>query len=269
MFLTPKFLTGQLQLLIPVEMVKDSSTICTKQAIGVSAALLSICTKEKKRTVICYLFQEGVKHVEIIGRIQAQYGGSCLSRKPIRVSIFPAELQLDVGKTANFNCSIHGTPVGSVTWKKDMRLLSANQRAMFPTPTSLQVRQVKRQDSGMYQCFVNRDEFSAQASSRLLIGEKRNNDGPVRVRKRYDCVGMRCAGCSVTETAIYLGRARSTVSAVMTAYKKCGNVTSGKHNSGRKRKLTDRDKRVLTRIVARKRKQSLSQLTSEVNSPSS
>ncbi|GFU35137.1 transposable element Tcb1 transposase [Trichonephila clavipes] len=76
-------------------------------------------------------------------------------------------------------------------------------------------------------------------------------------------VGMRCAGCSVTEAAIYLGRARSTVSAVMTAYKKCGNVTSGKHNSGRKRKLTDRDKRVLTRIVARKRKQSLSQITSE------
>ncbi|GFW72113.1 transposable element Tc1 transposase [Trichonephila clavipes] len=79
-------------------------------------------------------------------------------------------------------------------------------------------------------------------------------------------VGMRCTGCSVTETAIYLGRARSTVSAVMTAYNKCGNVTSGKHNSGRKRKLTDRDKRVLTRIVARKRKQSLSQITSEVNS---
>ncbi|GFW77971.1 transposable element Tcb1 transposase [Trichonephila clavipes] len=41
---------------------------------------------------------------------------------------------------------------------------------------------------------------------------------------------------------------------------------SGKHNSGRKRKLTDREKRVLTRIVARKRKQSLSQITSEVNS---
>ncbi|GFU73434.1 transposable element Tcb1 transposase [Trichonephila clavipes] len=79
-------------------------------------------------------------------------------------------------------------------------------------------------------------------------------------------VGMRCAGRSVTEAAIYLGRARSTVSAVMTAYKKCGNVTSGKYNSGRKRKLTNRYKRVLTRIVARKRKQSLSQITSEVNS---
>ncbi|GFX91735.1 transposable element Tcb1 transposase [Trichonephila clavipes] len=84
--------------------------------------------------------------------------------------------------------------------------------------------------------------------------------------KKGMSVGMRCAGCSVTETAIYLGRERSTVSAVMTAYKKCGDVTSGKHNSGRKRKLTDRNKRVLTRIVARKRKQSLSQITSEVNS---
>ncbi|GFS97539.1 transposable element Tcb1 transposase [Trichonephila clavipes] len=59
-------------------------------------------------------------------------------------------------------------------------------------------------------------------------------------------VGMRCAGCSVTETAIYLGRARSTVSAVMTASKKCGNVASGKHNSGRKRKLTDRTHRQWT-----------------------
>ncbi|GFU31611.1 transposable element Tcb1 transposase [Trichonephila clavipes] len=43
-------------------------------------------------------------------------------------------------------------------------------------------------------------------------------------------VGMRCAGCSVTETAIYLGRARSTASAVMTAYKKCGNQEPSKGN---------------------------------------
>ncbi|XP_035226688.1 Down syndrome cell adhesion molecule-like protein Dscam2, partial [Stegodyphus dumicola] len=90
---------------------------------------------------------------------------------PIRVSVYPSELQLDVGKTANFNCSIHGSPVGSVTWKKDMKSLSANQRAVFPTPTSLQVRQVRRQDSGIYQCFVNRDEFSTQSSARLIIGD--------------------------------------------------------------------------------------------------
>ncbi|XP_054714025.1 cell adhesion molecule Dscam2-like [Uloborus diversus] len=91
--------------------------------------------------------------------------------EPIRVSIYPSEMQLDVGKTANFNCSIHGGPIGSLTWKKDMRSLSVNQRLVFPTPTSLQVRQVKRQDSGIYQCFVSRDDFSAQAAARLIIGD--------------------------------------------------------------------------------------------------
>ncbi|GFU87673.1 transposable element Tcb1 transposase [Trichonephila clavipes] len=100
----------------------------------------------------------------------------------------------------------------------------------------------------------------------IVISEKRNNDGPVRVRKRYDCWNEVRWLLGDGNSHLYLGRARSTVSAVMTAYKKCGNVTSGKHNSGRKRKLTDRDKRVLTRIVARKREQSLSQITSEGNS---
>ncbi|GBM28684.1 hypothetical protein AVEN_26095-1 [Araneus ventricosus] len=79
-------------------------------------------------------------------------------------------------------------------------------------------------------------------------------------------VGARSSGASVTETANLLGFARSTVSAVMTAYTKEGKTTSSKHNSGRKSKLADRDRRVLKCIVARKHKQSLSEITSEMNS---
>jgi transposase len=46
-------------------------------------APLSICTKEEMRGVIRFLFAEGVNPVEIIRRIQAQYGDNCLSRSKI------------------------------------------------------------------------------------------------------------------------------------------------------------------------------------------
>lgn len=77
---------------------------------------------------------------------------------------------MDVGRTATFNCNVSGSPIGSVVWKKDMRLLSANPRVIFPTPYVVQIRQLKRQDAGMYQCFVYRESSSSQASARLFIG---------------------------------------------------------------------------------------------------
>jgi transposase len=46
-------------------------------------APLSIYTKEEMRGVIRFLFAEGVKHVEIIRRMQVQYGDTCLSRSKI------------------------------------------------------------------------------------------------------------------------------------------------------------------------------------------
>lgn len=77
---------------------------------------------------------------------------------------------MDVGRTATFSCNISGSPFSSVIWKKDMRLLSSSPRAIFPTPYVVQMRQLKRQDSGMYQCFVYREGSSSQGSARLIIG---------------------------------------------------------------------------------------------------
>jgi hypothetical protein len=46
-------------------------------------ASLSIFTKEEMRGVISFLFAEGVKPVEIIRPMQAQYDDNCLSRNKI------------------------------------------------------------------------------------------------------------------------------------------------------------------------------------------
>lgn len=58
---------------------------------------------------------------------------------------------------------------------------------------------------------------------------------------------------------------RTTVLRVMTAYMNLGKVCSAKQNCGRKSKLNDRDRRKLNRIAATKRKTTLQQITSEMN----
>ncbi|GIY47735.1 ig-like domain-containing protein [Caerostris extrusa] len=92
------------------------------------------------------------------------------TKKPHRVAITPPELRLEVGKTATLNCSVFGSPPGNVVWRKDMLTLLPSPRVIFPNPYLLQVRQIRRQDAGMYQCFVHREFYSSQASARIIIG---------------------------------------------------------------------------------------------------
>ena len=67
--------------------------------------------------------------------------------------------------------------------------------------------------------------------------------------KRGQIVGARMADTSLTKPAELFGVARSTVPKVMTAFDKEGKTSPLMQSSGRKRKLSDRDRRLLTRIV--------------------
>jgi transposase len=53
----------------------------------------------------------------------------------------------------------------------------------------------------------------------------------------------------VTKTATLIGVSRATVSEVMSAYTNRGKATSAKRNGGRKLTVTERDRRILRRIV--------------------
>ena len=66
--------------------------------------------------------------------------------------------------------------------------------------------------------------------------------------KRGQIVGVCMADASATKNAELFGIARNTVSKVMTAFEKEGKNSSLKQNSGRKRKLSDRDHRTFTQF---------------------
>jgi len=83
--------------------------------------------------------------------------------------------------------------------------------------------------------------------------------------QRGRIVDERLAGESVTKMATLLGVSRAAFSNVMTAYTNHGKTSSAKRNSGRKSKLSERDRRTLKRTVSKNHRPSAAQVTAELN----
>ncbi|UYV61745.1 K02A2.6-like [Cordylochernes scorpioides] len=94
----------------------------------------------------------------------------CVSEN-LSATVHPPRQAIEAGGTAVFNCSVHGYPVRTVNWLKDGRP-ATGPRVEALQPRGLRVRAVRREDQGIYQCYVlGEGRDSAQGSALLLLAE--------------------------------------------------------------------------------------------------
>nr|XP_012216027.1 PREDICTED: Down syndrome cell adhesion molecule-like protein Dscam2 isoform X13 [Linepithema humile] len=82
---------------------------------------------------------------------------------PLNAEIEPSTQTIDFGRPATFTCAVQGNPIKTISWLKDGKPLGLEDRV-------LRIESVKKEDKGMYQCFVRNDQESAQATAELKLG---------------------------------------------------------------------------------------------------
>ncbi|GBN30118.1 Down syndrome cell adhesion molecule-like protein Dscam2 [Araneus ventricosus] len=90
---------------------------------------------------------------------------------PLIVNMRPPRQVLNIGQEATFNCNVTGYPVHTITWKKDQRQLTSSSRVRLLSRDVLHITSVRRDDRGMYQCFVYNDLDGAQGTAELKISD--------------------------------------------------------------------------------------------------
>ncbi|XP_039751105.1 Down syndrome cell adhesion molecule-like protein Dscam2 isoform X4 [Pararge aegeria] len=82
---------------------------------------------------------------------------------PLKSAVEPATQTVDFGRPAVFTCRYEGNPVKTITWLKDGKDMNHHDPI-------LRIESVKKEDKGMYQCFIRNDQESAGASAELKLG---------------------------------------------------------------------------------------------------
>ncbi|XP_030766966.1 Down syndrome cell adhesion molecule-like protein Dscam2 [Sitophilus oryzae] len=82
---------------------------------------------------------------------------------PLKASIEPKVQTVDFGRPAVFTCKLEGNPIKTISWMKDGNKIDH-------TDAVLKIDAVRKEDKGMYQCFIRNDQESAEATAELKLG---------------------------------------------------------------------------------------------------
>ncbi|XP_050520798.1 cell adhesion molecule Dscam2 isoform X47 [Daktulosphaira vitifoliae] len=83
---------------------------------------------------------------------------------PLNAIIEPTIQTVDFGRPATLTCNYEGNPVKTISWLKDGKKLNSHDGRV------LRIDSVRKEDKGMYQCFVRNEQESAQGSAELKLG---------------------------------------------------------------------------------------------------
>lgn len=105
---------------------------------------------------------------------------------------FSFQVTVDLGKDAEFQCSVTGQPRPVISWAKDglpVREGSSGRSKVTGNDGSmLRISSIVRDDKGMYQCFAKNDYEMVQATAELRLGGKNSHDTPFFTHcPRVDC----------------------------------------------------------------------------------
>ncbi|XP_049845177.1 Down syndrome cell adhesion molecule-like protein Dscam2 [Schistocerca gregaria] len=96
---------------------------------------------------------------------------SLLVTTPLSAYMVPQQQTVDVGRSAQLNCSTEGYPQLAVSWLKDGQPLHTSSRVKLVSPQTLRIEHVERSDRGMYQCVVSNNEETAQGTAEIMLGD--------------------------------------------------------------------------------------------------
>ncbi|XP_076675907.1 cell adhesion molecule Dscam2 isoform X2 [Andrena cerasifolii] len=93
----------------------------------------------------------------------------------LSIHLAPQQVTVDLGKDAEFQCSVTGQPVPVISWTKDglpvREGISGRSKILVNDGSTLHISSIARDDKGMYQCFAKNDYEMVQATAELRLGD--------------------------------------------------------------------------------------------------
>ncbi|XP_017890990.1 Down syndrome cell adhesion molecule-like protein Dscam2 isoform X2 [Ceratina calcarata] len=93
----------------------------------------------------------------------------------LSIHLVPQQVTVDLGKDAEFHCSVTGQPIPVIFWTKDglpvREGASGRTKISGNEGSTLRVSSIVRDDKGMYQCFAKNMNEMVQATAELRLGD--------------------------------------------------------------------------------------------------